>query len=323
MTALFIGQSPLQVLNLVEASRLEEEDALFLLVWDNEQTKDQIDVLLKWLCVRNVRFLRLGPALRILHPVILLPLAARLRGHVKRVYFGTYTGWASFLINLVGAKEHVLVDDGQKTINILTAPHLVGLGEKWRPWPWSRTYVHQAELFTFYDELAQSCGRRARANRLHSVVSQFRNTTTGVQPAGPGDVLFIGTYLQGSYGPFESDLEKVMERAGERRLLYILHRRDDAERMRTLGARLGFDVALFDLPLELVFHLLWSQHRPEVWTFGSTATDTLQAMLPDLRVRVFQLDPEGFTRGRTGQAFMSIYEQYVANERAELVALDR
>jgi len=323
MTALFIGQSPLQVLNLVEASHREEEDALFLLVWDNEQTKTQIDVLLKRLGVRNVRFLRLGPALRILHPVILLPLAARLRGNVNRVYFGTYTSWASFLINLVGAKEHVLVDDGQKTINILTAPHLVGIGEKWRPWPWSRTYVQQAELFTFYDELAQSCGRRARVNRLDSVVSQLKDTTIEVQPAGPGDVLFVGTYLQDTYGPFESDLEQVMEHAGERRLLYIMHRRDNTERMRALGARLGFEVVLFDLPLELVFHLLWSQHRPEVWTFGSTATDTLQAMLPDLRIRVFQLDPEGFTRGRTGQAFRSIYEQYVGNERTDLVALER
>ena len=323
MTALLIGQSPLQVLNLVEASRLIEEDALFLLAWNNQQTRDQIDDLLKRLGVENVRFLRISPVLRILYPVLLLPLAASLRGRVKRVYFGTYTSWASFLINLIGAQEHVLVDDGQKTINILTAPHLVGLEKKWRLWPWSRTYVHQAELFTFYDELARSCGRRAKANRLDSVASQLKQTSIGVQPAGPGDVLFIGTYLQDTYGPFESDLEQVIEHAGERRLLYILHRRDDEERMRMLGAQLGFDVALFDFPLELVFHLLWSEHRPEVWTFGSTATDTLQAMLPDLRVRVFQLDREGFTRERTGQAFLSIYEQYAENERTDLVTLNR
>lgn len=323
MTALFIGQSPLQVLNLVEASRLEKEDALFLLVWDNQQTKDQIDALLKQLGVQNVRFLRISLALRILYPVLLLPLAASLRGRVKRVYFGTYTSWVSFLINLIGAQEHVLVDDGQKTINILTAPHLVGLEKKWRPWPWSRTYVHQAELFTFYDDLAQSCGRRTTANRLDSVASQLKQASIGVQPAGLGDVLFIGTYLHDSYGPFASDLEQVMEHAGERRLLYILHRRDDEECMRILSAQLGFDVALFDLPLELVFHLLWSEHRPDVWTFGSTATDTLQAMLPDLRVRVFQLDPEGFTRERTGQAFLSIYEQYAENERTDLVTLNR
>ncbi len=323
MTALFIGQSPLQVLNLVEASRINGEDPLFLLAWNNQQTKDQIEILLKRLGVEDVRFLKIGPILRILYPLLLLPLAASLRGRVNRVYFGTYTSWASFLINLINAKEHVLVDDGQKTINILTAPHLVGLEKKWRPWPWSRTYVHQAELFTFYDELARACGRRARANRLDSVVSQLKQSSTGVQPAGPGDVLFIGTYLQNIYGLFESDLELVIKHAGERRLLYILHRRDDEEHMRMLGAQLGFDVAKFDLPLELVFNLLWSEHRPEVWTFGSTATDTIQAMLSELRVRVFQLAPDGFTRERTGQAFLSIYEQYAENERTDLVTLNR
>lgn len=323
MTALFIGQSPLQVLNLIEASHLEEEEAFFLLIWDNEQTKAQIEALLKSLCVRNVQFLKNSSTLRILHSVILLPLAARLRGRINRVYFGTYTSWVSFLINLLGVKEHVLVDDGQKTINILTAPHLVGIGKEWRPWPWSRAYVHQAELFTFYDDLARSCGRRARANRLKWVTSQLEETSIEIQPAGPDEILFIGTYLQDSYEPFKRDLKQVVEYAQGRRILYILHRRDNSERMRELGERLGFDVARFEMPLELVFHLLWAKNQPEVWTFGSTATDTLQAMLPELHVRVFLLDPQGFAKLRTGESFGSIYKQYGENDRAKVIELKR
>jgi hypothetical protein len=184
-------------------------------------------------------------------------------------------------------------------------------------------YVDEAELFTFYDALARRHGRRARPNRLASVGAQLMTEGGArVPPAGGDDILFIGTNVLATYAPFGQAMAAVMRAADGRRLLYLRHRRDDVAKVAALAAKYGFESHGFDLPLELVFHHLWAAHRPAVWTFGTTATDTLQPMYGDLAVRVFRLDPAGFTSTRLAAAFDSIYAHYRANLRAEVVQLD-
>ena len=318
----FIGQSPLQILNLVEAGRAYGASGPLLVVYDDEAIRRQIASLLQRLGVADVRFQRRGLAFRLGFPLALAWRYARLRGQVDTVFFGTYTTWASFLVNLLRPRRCVLVDDGQKTINIVTAPQTAGLGGRRRGGPFSRAYVDAAELFTFYDELARRHGRRARPNRLDAVADQLMAVgADAAEPAGPDDILFIGTNVTETYGPFDAAMARVKAAAGDRRLLYLMHRRDDADRLHALAARLGFEARRFELPLELVFHHLWAAHRPAVWTFGTTATDTLQAMEPALRVRVFRLARDGFTSTRLAEAFDSVYAHYGANPRVELVPL--
>jgi hypothetical protein len=321
-SAFFIGQSPLQVLNLVEAGRAYGAAGPLLVVYDDEAIRRQIASLLQRLGVADVRFQRRGLAFRVGFPLWLAWRYGRLRGQVDTVFFGTYTSWASFLVNLLRPRRHVLVDDGQKTINIITAPQAVGLGRR-RGGPFSRDYVGAAELFTFYDELARRHGRRARPNRLGSVAGQLMaGGADAAEPAAADDILFIGTNVTETYGPFDEAMARVRAAAGPRRLLYLMHRRDDAARIAALAARLGFEARRFELPLELVFHHLWSAQRPAVWTFGTTATDTLQAMEPALRVRVFRLDKAGFRSARVAEAFDGVYAHYQGNPRVELLPLD-
>jgi hypothetical protein len=320
-SALLIGQSPLQVLNLLEAAEADGVEGRLLIPWSDPLSREATERLLALLGPLPATFLPLRGAAGLATPLRLALVALRLRGRVSRVYFGTYTSWVSFLVNLLGAKEHVLVDDGQKTINILTAPHLVGLGRE-RAWPFSRDFVRTAELFTFYDELAAEHGRRARPNRLVRLSERLRGAGAGAAEPLDGDgVVFIGTHIEDTYGPFEEHLARVLTAADGRPVTYVLHRRDDEGRMRELGRRLGFHAVRFELPLELVFNQLWRPHRPEVWTFGTTAIDTLLAMHEDLRVRVFRLEPGAFTRPRTGEAFASIYRHHEGVARVDLVEI--
>lgn len=318
---ILIGQSPLQVLNLLEVAEADGVEGRLLIPWSDPLTRDATARLLELVePVEPVRatLLPLRGAAGLVTAVRLIALALRLRGQVKRVYFGTYTTWVSMLVNLLRAEEHVLVDDGQKTINILTAPELVGLGRR-RAWPFSREYVRSAELFTFYDELAAAIGRRARPNRLARMSSRLRAVVNEAFEALPCDgVVFIGTHIDDAYGPFEEHLARVLTLANGRPVTYILHRRDDQDRMEELARRLDFRAVRFDLPLELVFNQLWLPHRPEVWTFGTTAIDTLLAMHEDLSVRVFRLDPGAFRRARTGEGFASIYRHHEGMPRIEL-----
>lgn len=321
-TAFFIGQSPLQILNLVEASRAYGLRGPMLVVYDEHAIRSQIESLLSRLSVDQVTYQRRSLLFRMCFPLLLALRYARLRGRVDTVFFGTYTSWASFLVLLLRARRHVLIDDGQKTINIITAPQLVGLTERRTRSILSRAYVAEAELFTFYDDLARRHGRRARPNRLASVAAELvQGGIERVEPAGHGDIVFIGTNVVDSYGPFEDAMRHVMALAAGRRVLYLMHRRDDATRIAKLAGELGFEARRFALPLELVFHHLWSTHRPSVWTFGTTATDTLQAMEPTLNVRVFRLDRAGFRSTRLADAYDSIYAHYAAADRVELLPL--
>ncbi len=317
--SLGICQSPLQAMNVVEAARRDGVEPVLIVPYRDESARRGVASLLDGLGVQQVTYLSSSGLPGKLLPVRAALRALRLRGKVERIYFGTYTTWVSVFINLVGAGDHVLVDDGQKTINILTAPHLVGL-DRSLPWPLSRDFVHSARLFTFYDQLARDVGREARPNRLTRVTAQ-RAGVGSATALGSGEILFIGTHIEHTYGPFERDLARVVVEAGHRPLTYALHRRDDEQRMRELGRRLGFEVVRFDLPLELVFNQLWLAHRPQVWTFGTTATDTLLAMHAELRVRVFRLEPGSFTRARTGEAFASIYAHQESDPRVDLVPL--
>lgn len=317
--SLGICQTPLQAMNVVEAARGDGVEPVLIVPYRDESARRGVARLLDGLGVRQVTYLSSSGLSGRLLPVRAALRALRLRGKVEGIYFGTYTTWVSVFINLVGAREHVLVDDGQKTINILTAPHLVGL-DRSLPWPLSRNYVHSARLYTFYDQLAREVGRQAQPNRLAWVTKQLAGVGNA-KPLGSGEILFIGTHIEDAYGPFERDLARVVTEAGQRPLTYVLHRRDNEQRMRELGRRLGFEVVRFDLPLELVFNQLWLAHRPEVWTFGTTATDTLLAMHEELRVRVFRLEPGSFTRARTGEAFASIYAHQEGKPRVDLVPL--
>lgn len=317
----FIGQSPLQVLNLVEASRAYAMSGPLLVVYDDEAIRRQIAALLTRLGVRDVRFQRRHLAFRLLFPLWLPWRYARWRGRVDTVFFGTYTGWASLLVHWLRARRHVLVDDGQKTINVITAPHTVGLGGR-HAGPFARDYVDAAELFTFYDELARRHGRAARPNRLDAVAAALmEGSAEAIAPAAADDIVFIGTNVTETYGPFDDAMRQVMAAAAGRRVLYLMHRRDDPRRLQALGRKLGFEARRFELPLELVFHRLWSAQRPAVWTFGTTATDTLQAMEPALHVRVLRLQRSGFRSERLADAFDSVYAHYARSPRVELLDL--
>ena len=323
-TSLFIGQSPLQILNLVEASRAYGKHGPLFIVYDTEEIRAQIESLLLQLGVSGYTFRKRNLWFRMTFPVTLGLRFMSLRDRVDTVFFGTYTGWASYLVNLLKPRRHVLVDDGQKTITIVTSPESVGLGEGGTGSMFSRAYVSDAELFTFYDALATRHGRRAVPNRLASVAEQLTaGSTAGVPAAGPDDILFLGTHLARRYAPFEAAMATVIAAASGRKVLYLKHRRDDPVTTAALADRLGFEVLGFELPLELVFHRLWAAHRPAVWTFGTTATDTLQAMFEDLEVKVFRLDPAGFTTRKLRDAFAGIYRHYAANPRVALVALDQ
>ena len=167
--SLFIGQSPLQALNLAEAYFKFGNRGVFYIVYDKDEIKKQASDILETLGIEDVAFQRRSIMFRIFFPfyITLFYIITLLRhGRPKIVFYGTYTSWASFLINIISPEKTVLIGDGQKTINIITQPKLVGLRKKYIPSPFSRSYVYRSVFFTYYDRLAEDYGLSTTRNSL-------------------------------------------------------------------------------------------------------------------------------------------------------------
>lgn len=319
--AIFIGQSPLQILNLIEASFKFEQQGLFYVVYDNEEIRDQASDILETLGIEQVIFQRRHAMFRILFPFYIALLYVKIilgQGRPENIFYGTYTTWASLLVNIISPKRAVLIDDGQKTINIITNPHLVGLKKKYIPTPFSRDFVRRSIFFTYYDKIAEEHGFSTRRNSLEEVSQRYARKIHREFDLSESDIIFIGTNILSSYANIKGVISSIKEKAGESQIHYFSHRRDDKKVLQELTSELGIKVVKNDIPIELMFSSMWRKRRPRVWAFSSTAVETLLMLNDELNITVFRLSPDGFSNQNTAEAFESIYKQYLKEPRITL-----
>lgn len=319
--AIFIGQSPLQVLNLIEASFKFEQQGLFYVVYDKEEIKDQAADILETLGIAQVIFQRRNAMFRIFFPFYIALLYLKIifrQGRPENIFYGTYTTWASLLVNIISPKKTILIDDGQKTINIITNPRLVGLKNKYIPTPFSRDFVRRSIFFTYYDRIAAEHGFSTRRNNLEEVSQLYSKNTYREFDISESDIIFIGTNILNSYANIKEVISSIKKKAGKSQIHYFSHRRDEKKVLQELTNELGIKVVKNDIPIELMFSSMWRKSRPRVWAFSSTAVETLLMLNDELNITVFRLSPDGFSNQNTAKAFESIYHQYLKEPRITL-----
>lgn len=323
MSAVFIGQSPLQILNLIEASSSFDERGVFYIVYENEDVKRQIIEIIRYFNVTNFYLQRRNIIFKVFFPFIIGTFyikTLKRNGRPDSVFYGTFTSWASLLVNLFKPRRTVLVDDGQKTINVIKNPTMVGLHKKRSIWLFSRDFVSSSTFFTFYSELAAQHGIPFRANRLKNVSDLVpESARLGIQPVSMSDIVFIGTNILSSYNNIFDVFDKIITHAAGRKIYYLPHRRDRKETLDLLARKFGIHVVANNLPIELTFGSMWRAHRPDVWAFSSTAIDTLLMLNEELVVTVFRPAPAGYNNPKTAEAFESIFQQYRNQPRVRLV----
>ena len=319
--SLFIGQSPLQALNLAEAYFKFGNRGVFYIVYDKDEIKKQASDILETLGIEDVAFQRRSIMFRIFFPfyITLFYIITLLRhGRPKIVFYGTYTSWASFLINIISPEKTVLIDDGQKTINIITQPKLVGLRKKYIPSPFSRSYVYRSVFFTYYDRLAEDYGLSTTRNSLEEVSRKYAGKIHHRFDIPENDIVFIGTNILNTYGNIKEVILSIKKMAGESQIHYFSHRHDNKKILDEIEAEAGIKVVRNDAPIELIFSSIWRKNRPRVWAFSSTAVETLLLLNDELRITVFRLKPDRFQNQKTAEAFESIYSQYLKDRRITL-----
>ena len=314
----FVAQTPLQLLNLIEAQKAFNKTGEVLLFYRQDYNRRHMQNLLDLYDVEQYSFFKITLLFRLIFiPRLFLRYASR-RGRVKTFFFGTYASWSAFLANLLQPDELVLVDDGHKTINILTNSEAEGVMKKRFLPCLSKSFLSRASFFTYYSDLARSLGREAVHNSLEHVI---RSSNLEELSSLDGDsIIFIGTNILHDYEGIEDVLCRITDTAQGRRVLYVMHRYDNPDLLLGLLKRDDFDVAKFDYPLELVFGALWLENKPEVWTMGTTAIDTLAIIYPEFRVKVFELDYQRFLSEKKAEGFRSLLGFYRKQPHIEVIS---
>lgn len=291
---LFISRTPLQLLNCTEARdrfhRDGPEQNVLLLTYRKPADLNLCTPLLDnhW---GRVIPLRLNLFSRYFYPLLLwLKLGSQTRIHCL------YTAWLKHLhahiYNTWQPTRTCLIDDGNE---ILILSSRIENGE---------SPGESREQFT--DRLLRR--RRAVAQgvkpeyfslyelpwvaRERHILNDYRCLREKGQGLEQRDlVLFIGsnTHPKHIQDPslFSELLERVSSHYAGRKILYVLHRYEDADRVKPLAEPLGFEVVRFANILECE-PLVQGWLPGEVATFNSSAADTLQ-QLYGLPVTIFEI----------------------------------
>ncbi|MBN2866089.1 MAG: hypothetical protein JXK16_08790 [Thiotrichales bacterium] len=321
MKSLFIAQTPLQLLNCIEASKKNNQKGYFVLFYDCDENHKRMMALVEIFNVDNVQYYSLNSIFRFIFPIVLFSKFKKLKrkNEINKVYFGTYASWASFLINYLSVENTVLVDDGSKTIVIMNNPKRMGLYKK----KWfkclRKDYVQSSTFFTIYFELAQKKGLPFEKNNLSHVTTYINNQT--VHNLFKTDLnlgekqLFIGSFISDKCEKFEEHIGILANKArcDGKELYYIMHRYDDESKISELADSFNFQCVKYDFPLELVFSTIWNG-QDEVWSQGSTAVDTLQLIYQGLNVRIFKMPLESINSVFQRENFSKLYDYYSEKE---------
>lgn len=304
---LYISQSPLQLVNNIEASLLLEKNrGKHIIFIRDKQSNQAIDLIIEEFRLKEFKKYKINKKLKIFFPFL---LTKEKKVNYDKIYYGNTTSYTSYLINKIKPEELIHVDDGTRTL------YLLGLNDKSKYFEkklfksLEKNYLKRSTFFTYYYKEAEQKGKKYIINNLSMAqkVIEQKSYLAQVNPAEKNQKIFIGTNILNDYDGIEKIFKKINDAIELKDSIYIMHRYDDSSKMKVLAEKYDFQAIKINLPIELYFKYLWKKNKPEIWTFGSTALDTLALICPDATFNVIKLNTDRFLKPGLGLAFENIY----------------
>lgn len=315
---LYISQSPLQLINNIEAYlSLEGRHGNHLIFVRDQQSMEAIDSIIALFDIKSYKKQKINKFFKLLFP---FSLSRETRTNYQKIYFGNTTSYTSFLINKIKPRKLIHVDDGTRTISLLQLNENSIFFKKPALSLLNKSYLKKSIFFTYYTQQAEAFNRPFIENTLNEVSRHIRQLKClkNMVPAERKQKIFIGTNILRSYEGIEEVFQKLDTQIGLKDSIYLMHRYDDDLLMNSLAQRYNFQAFKVNLPIELYFGYLWQKSQPSVWTFGSTAIDTLTLISPETEFNIIKLNKEGFNKPKLGEAFHEIYEHFEHNPKVTL-----
>ncbi|MFC6670329.1 hypothetical protein [Marinobacterium aestuariivivens] len=313
---LFVSRTPLQLLNCIEArDRFHGTGStpnVLLLTYRKPADLALCEPLLDGGWNRVIRF-RLNAFSRYCYPLLLWRALADSR--IDHYYSAWLKHLHAHIFNTWRPARTLLIDDGNEVLiqsSRIEKGELFGMQKaSWLDRLLRRRRSIAADVrpayFTLYELPWVPAGRH--------ILNDYRALREkGGQLERRDLVLFIGSNTHPKHirdaAVFTGLLRRVRTHFGDRRLLYVLHRYEDAQRVRALAEPLGFEVVRFDSILECV-PLAEGWLPQEVATFNSSAADTLH-QLYGLPVTVFEIALDRLGPDSNRDKWQQLYRELAA-----------
>ena len=334
----FLLKSPLQLLNAIEARRhfgLLPGECLLILVADRKsqgQLINMIEAGEAWGGIVSLPSSKLSPVISSFQPgdslqrfgrryplfgkpmfsVLKLRILAQRYRKVESVFIGDQkNALMRHFSNLAATEDVVALDDGTATIKYARERCA---GEDGRP---SRLGKRLGRFLKYlFFGLRDAAPEKLTFFSVYSVVlpqkdhlvlndySYLRKNIAAIKTTQ--EVYFLGAPLVES-GVLSEDqylwhLTEAQRCLGGQSVIYVRHRREDPERVRRIGHKLGWETTLFDFPIE--YQLSQQGPRPEkLVSFFSSALENCRLIFGDMmQIVAFRLSPEQMTCKGTPEA---------------------
>jgi len=352
MRSVFLIKSPLQLLNAVEAKhyfKLRTENCV-LIVMGDRKSQPQILKLAssmgEWgnLIVLNESPLFIGNPLehkkttsfkvcgadffkKSFFYVRRLNRIQQCLGEVEYIFVGypRYVYMKHF-INITPHKEVFLLDDGNATIQLAkerrdSVSAEIGMGWKKKLKKSAKrvlqgvkdTEKEALSFFTIYDIVA-SKNDSVIKNDFDYIRSRLDllEVTEAVYFLG-SPLSEVGILSQDDYLGY---LRRVKEYYNDKKIVYIIHRRESKDKLKLIERELGLGMVLYEYPIE--YQLAMVGPRPSVLSsFFSSALDTCALIFKnDLKITSFKIDVKNNLRK---EEIESIYSSYDSNENSNIL----
>ena len=313
---LFISQSPLQLVNNIEAQHYFNYNHCKHLIFVRDQSSENaINEILKEFEVNDFSIIKINFCIKFFFLLNFL----KYRNRFNTIFFGNTNSFTSYIVNLNKNARTVHVDDGTRTLQLLKL-NLKSSFFRRRFSFLSKKYLLKSEFFTYYYDEAISEKKIAYKNNLFYFKTRELNLSNSeIIPGEKSHKIFIGTNILSTHMDIESEFKKLNDIIGLKHTIYIMHRYDNAILVNRFAMMYEFTALKIDLPLELFFSILWKRNKPLVFSFGSSAIDTLQLIFPDLEVTVFKFNYNLLRNKETAKAFENLFEKYSKNERIKII----
>jgi len=327
---LYLVESPLQLLSAIELQSLTPSKKSTVViryeVRDGNRNRDQIRELLK-----NMRFDRvveLGKNLNsISQRIDLLNFMVRLSGvrdEIQQVAIGDWRStWMHRCIEIVGAKEPILLDDGIIVVHIMNNFLCKGIHNKLK--------ISSTPSTRFKNILYYALGSNGNAEYKFSLFTSFYNQsvvnninilenryehTVSRNASRESCVGYFGTkYSEGKYLTFEQEITflsnafKFIEREYDGLpIVYYAHRGDAHKKLEYISS-MGIEVRVPTLPLEA--HFMRHESPPPSVIVGGFSTAVINvSKIYGIEEALFMLLPIGLISKNKAAHVIEIYNFY-------------
>jgi hypothetical protein len=318
-TSISIVRTPFQLFNCIEATKKFNDDIgggtnILICIYKNDVDRTLFEEILTYYQWSKVYFFKLNSFTRIFYPIILNNIFKNYK-EIEYCFFGLITSYIVHSINQINAKNNILIDDCNETFlianniknNLYKEKFKNTLIDKILGKNFELSFLKDLKIFTFFNLESYLLSNEVIKNEYCNFKESINNLPIDKE------IFFIGSnlidnYIEKEY--FEETLKNTIKYFSDYKVIYIPHRYEDINYLKSLSIKYGFELKKFSTILELAI-LQYGKKPSGLVTIRSTALETL-AYLYDIKfLNIIELDLTKLKKVNQVEEYKNLYNNYL------------